>query len=65
MNVERQAYHGNVFVGNHCVIVLNPYLELTNIISDHPKYADFNAVLGVFHEGVKYMIDGTERADQR
>ena len=40
MNIECQAHHGNVFLANHCVIVLNCYLELTSVINDHPKYAD-------------------------
>ena len=35
INVVRQAYHGNVMVGNHCVILLKMYLVLTSVIEDH------------------------------
>ena len=29
MKVVRQAYHGNVMVGNHCIIVLKKFQALT------------------------------------
>ncbi|XP_065685093.1 uncharacterized protein LOC136097065 [Hydra vulgaris] len=34
MKVERQAYHGNVFVGNHCKIVLRNHYKLCSVIDD-------------------------------
>ena len=34
IKVVRQAYHGNVMVGNHCVIVLKKYYVLTSVIDD-------------------------------
>ena len=34
LKVARQAYHGNVFVGNHCKIVLTNYQLLCSVISD-------------------------------
>ena len=36
INVIRQAYHGNVFVGIHCKIVLANYENLCNVIADRP-----------------------------
>ena len=55
MSVERQAYHGNVFVGNHCHIVLRRYSELTSVINDHKMYDDFNRVFQIFGAGVRLM----------
>ena len=34
MNVKQQAYHSNSFVGNHCVIILKKYKDLTKTIKD-------------------------------
>ena len=33
LKVDRQAYHGNVFVGNHCKIILRNYDALLKVIS--------------------------------
>ena len=52
MKVEQQAYHGNVFVGNHCIKVLSRYTELTDVISNHPKFDDFK----IFSQAMKYIM---------
>ena len=36
IKVVRQAYHGNVFVGNHCKLVLKNYESLCSVIADKP-----------------------------
>ena len=33
IKVNRQAYHGNVFVGNHCKIILKIFSQLCDVIS--------------------------------
>ena len=38
INVVRQAYHGNVFIGNHCKIILNNYEKLGSVVSDEPEF---------------------------
>ena len=42
IKVARQAYHGNVFVGNHCVKVLKNYSTLTNVLRDEALKDAFN-----------------------
>ena len=37
IKVVRQAYHGNVFIGNHCKIILKNYEKLCDVVSDEPK----------------------------
>ena len=34
IHVVRQAYHGNVMVGNHCIKVLNNYQVLTSVVGE-------------------------------
>ena len=34
----RQAYHGNVFIGNHCKIILNNCEKLCSVVSDEPEF---------------------------
>ena len=49
MTVIRQAYHGNVFVGNHCKLVLNKYKTLCNVVADKPDFHHkINTVFGIF-----------------
>ena len=49
IKVVRQAYHGNVMVGNHCIIVLNHYQKLTSVTSSNQELSlKFNAVIWVF-----------------
>jgi len=40
LKVERQAYHGNVFVGNHCKIILHNYNLICNVLNDHPSFKE-------------------------
>ena len=39
LHVDRQAYHGNVFVGNHCKIILKNYDALLRVISGDAEIA--------------------------
>ena len=50
IKVVRQAYHGNVFVGNHCKIILKNFLELCDVISrGAPKVCkSLKEVFGIF-----------------
>ena len=38
IKLVRQAYHGNVFVGNHCKIILKNYEKLCDVVSDEPEF---------------------------
>ena len=38
IKLVRQAYHGNVFVGNHCKIILKNYEKLYDVVSDEPEF---------------------------
>jgi len=56
LKVVRQAYHGNVFVGNHCKIVLSRYHILCDVISDQPDmHKKFSEVFKVFSEAQSLM----------
>ena len=37
IKVIYQAYHGNVFIGNHCKIILNNYKKLCSVASDETE----------------------------
>ena len=50
IKVVRQAYHGNVMVGNHCVKVLKNCQVLTNVISDEISYNHFNEIFDIFND---------------
>ncbi|XP_065677213.1 uncharacterized protein LOC124808854 [Hydra vulgaris] len=50
MKVERQAYHGNVFVGNHCKIVLRNHYKLCSVIDDEAIKNRFVRVFSVFNK---------------
>lgn len=57
IGVERQAYHGNVFVGNHCKIILRKYDALLRVISGNKDishkvegFAKVFEVFGLAHE---------------
>ena len=57
MKVQRQAYHSNVIVGNHCRIVLKGHHELTAIISDQePTCSHLNELFEVFNKSFKYIM---------
>ena len=38
IKVVCQAYHGNVFTGNHCKIILNNYEKLCSVVPDEPEF---------------------------
>ena len=38
IKVVCQVYHGNVFIGNHCQIILNNYEKLCSVVSDEPEF---------------------------
>ena len=50
IKVVRQAYHGNVFVGNHCKIILRNFVMLCDVISRKaPEVCkDFKKVFGIW-----------------
>ena len=52
IKVVCQAYHGNVMVGNHCVIVLKQFEVLTSIISGSNQnlYTKFNEIFKIFSD---------------
>ena len=57
MKVVRQAYHGNVMVGNHSKIVLERHKELTEVIADHPELkAKFDRLFEIFGEAMRYTM---------
>ena len=57
LKVVRQAYHGSVMVGNHCVIVLEKYLELTSVINDHTElYHKLNTIFELFRKIMKLVM---------
>ena len=47
IKVIRQAYHGNVMVGNHCVIVLKKFWVLTAVIEDASVRDKFNEIFTI------------------
>ena len=52
----KQAYYGNVLVGNHCITVLNKYKELTSVIEDPSKRDIFNVMLCLFSKIMKVVM---------
>ena len=56
IKVIRQAYHGNVMVGNHCVIVLKKFKTLTNVIVDKDVCEKFNAVFNLFSKIMNLLM---------
>ena len=47
IKVVRQAYHGNVMVGNHCHIVLKHFTMLTRVLGDRDDELLFNEIFGL------------------
>ena len=45
MKVVRQAYHGNVMVGNHCIVVLKTFQALTTVINDNVIFKLFSDIM--------------------
>ena len=51
IKVVRQAYHGNVFVGNHCKLVLKNYVKLCRVIADQEEdHEKFLKIFEVFQQ---------------
>ena len=52
MSVDRQAYHGNVFVGNHCKKILKKFTNLTSVLkADSPELeSKFNKIFAIFRD---------------
>ena len=51
IKVVRQAYHGNVFVGNHCKLVLKNHELLCSVVSDKPCiHGKLTDLFGIFAE---------------
>ena len=36
--IIRQAYHGNILIGNHCKIILNNYEKICDVVSNEPGF---------------------------
>ena len=47
IEVVRQAYHGNVLVGNHCITVLRKYSFLSSVINDQPVRENFDEIFSL------------------
>ena len=57
VKVARQAYHGNVFVGNHCKIVLKNYELLCGVVSDKlDMHVKITKVFGIFSQICPYLF---------
>ena len=57
IKVVRQAYHGNVMVGNHSVIILKKYKVLTSVIEeDVVYYSRFNEIFDIFSQAMHYIM---------
>ena len=51
IKVVRQAYHGNVFVGNHCKVILKNYERLCRVIADEAGlYGKFVRLFSLFSQ---------------
>ena len=46
IKVMRQAYHGNVFIGNHCKKILKNYKMLCEVVQDDPVF--YNQICEIF-----------------
>ena len=57
MKVIRQAYHGNVFVGNHCKLVLKNHEALCSVIRDKPHlHQKFITIFSLFNRIHPYLF---------
>ena len=56
IKVVRQAYHGNVFIGNHCVIILKLYEELTTVVKEQSMYPQINELFDIFSKSMILMM---------
>ena len=65
LNVHRQAYHGNVFVGNHCKIINKNYDKLVAVISDKPEFhLRYSNVFDVFSKCQPLLLAKRFLSDQ-
>ena len=56
IKVVRQAYHGNVMVGNHSIIVLKKYHELTAVISNKVEIRNkFDEIFEIFSRAMRLI----------
>ena len=63
IGVKRQAYHGDVFVGNHCKVILSKqkdsnlynYEKLCNVLSDCKKRAHLIEIFSVYSRARELM----------
>ena len=62
----RQAYDRNVFIGNHCKIILNNYEKLCDLVSDEPEFhEDISECFHIYSElnkliSAKQLLTETE-----
>ena len=57
IHVIRQAYHGNVFVCNHCIYILKKYVVLTSVIEDQDNTKEkFDEMFGLLSEIMKLVM---------
>ena len=50
IKVDRQAFHGDIFVGNHCKIILARHRFVCSVIKGDPMHADIVHLFSVFAE---------------
>ena len=74
IGVKRQAYHGNVFIGNHCKVILAKdknrvynFEKLCSVLSDRLKGEHFIEVFRLYSEACllmarKYILLDQEKA---
>ena len=43
IKVVCKSYHGNVFIGNHCKIILNNYQKLCSVVSVEPEFHKYTS----------------------
>ena len=62
IGVKRQAYHGNVFIGNHCKAILAKdknqvcnFEKLCSVLSDRLERENFIEVLRLYSEACLLM----------
>ena len=57
MKVIRQAYHDNVFVGNHCKLVLKNHEALCSVIKDVPHlHQKFVSIFSLFNRNLSLLV---------
>ena len=56
IHVVRQAYHGNVMVGNHCVTVLNKFSVLTSILQNVEKQRKYDWFFSLLSKIMKLVM---------